>query len=172
MGSCADCSASALGHACVGGTGCGCNTSADCPVGQACNQSTKSCGTACNFNRPCNGGCCSGGMCNAGTSNTACGTFAVCFDCTNADVGHVCAAGRCGCAVAADCPAGASCNTTTHTCEAACGAGHTACNGGCCDGIRNYCTPGTADWACGSTGGGCNACGASTPHCNGGACGP
>lgn len=173
MGNCVSCAASPLGHACVGGTGCGCNTSADCPVGQACDQSTKTCGAACTANRPCNSGCCAGGSCVSGTGDTACGSGGVCADCSNSDVGHRCAAGRCGCAVAADCPTGTSCNTTTHACEAACGGGnHSGCNGGCCDAGRGYCTPGTADWACGGGGGTCAVCANATPRCNAGACGP
>ena len=72
------------------------------------------------------------------------------------------------CSIAANCPTGQSCNLTTGFCETACGASHTNCNGGCCDGSQ--CVTGDANDACGHTGGMCSACANRTPTCTSGAC--
>ena len=72
------------------------------------------------------------------------------------------------CSIAANCPTGQSCNLATGFCETACGASHTNCNGGCCDGAQ--CVGGDANAACGHTGGMCSACADRTPTCSSGAC--
>jgi hypothetical protein len=49
-----------------------CITWADCPVNQACNPTTHTCGLACDgVTSLCNQGCCSGGTCVVGTSPNA-----------------------------------------------------------------------------------------------------
>jgi hypothetical protein len=72
------------------------------------------------------------------------------------------------CSIAAHCAPGESCNTSTHECETACGAGHTNCNGGCCDGSQ--CLGGLANGACGASGGMCSVCADRTPTCSAGFC--
>jgi hypothetical protein len=129
-GACIDCSNSQLGHACVGGSVCGCAVTADCPIAQACDPQKKLCVDTCIANQPCNGGCCLNGKCTAGISNSACG------------------------AIGKDC---APCSGTKPTCEngvctAKCGGvGDGICDQGtCCS--NGACVPGTTGAACGYSG--------------------
>ncbi|MCC6808369.1 MAG: hypothetical protein IT381_13175 [Deltaproteobacteria bacterium] len=184
----ADCVTSAHGSECLGGV-CGCAASDDCPLGQACNQATHQCSSSCAGGLVCNGGCCDlTDHCVGGTGAAACGSAgALCKSCAGNSAGDECVnvgagvrdcgcvsspdcsdpkqpvcrgTGQCGCDVAADCPAGQACDTTTHTCEADCGAGR-LCNG-CCNGID--CLSGTANDQCGTTGGSCFSCQALTDN--------
>jgi hypothetical protein len=87
----------------------------------------------------------------------ACG--AACVDCTGNAAGAACVDGVCGCNVAGDCPLYQACDATTHTCTTFCEAG--GCNGGCCPlatVAAAECSTGTANGACGFTGGACVNC--------------
>jgi hypothetical protein len=166
-GLCVDCAMSNSGHVCRAPGVCGCEKTADCPKGTACNLGTHLCENKCNPNQPCNGGCCAGGACVAGDQGGACGSAgAACVDCT-ATQAKACLAGACGCNVAADCPAGQACDAMTHKCTNVCNANQ-RCNGGCC--AAGLCVAGTANSACGTAGGLCTACANGTPTCVAGAC--
>src|SRR6185295_7248447 len=65
---CSDCSASTDGHQCLGNR-CGCDVSADCPSGRACDTSTHRCTTSCGPSQRCRGGCCQAGTCAAGQAS-------------------------------------------------------------------------------------------------------
>src|SRR5215472_2050193 len=51
-----------------------CTTSANCPMGEACNPSTHQCSTSCAGGLTCHGGCCAGNMCQPGTAPNQCGS--------------------------------------------------------------------------------------------------
>lgn len=129
-GACVDCSLNKVGHACLGGTACGCSSAADCGSLQACDAVNKVCTNACDQNQACNGGCCANGLCVDGGANSACG------------------AGGLACAV---------CGGTLPTCDAGkctskCGQfGNGQCDGGsCCK--AGTCTAGTTSTSCGFSG--------------------
>jgi hypothetical protein len=114
---CTDCAAHPLGHKCLGGTTCGCNAAADCDPGKACFIAGHQCGTGCDANDPCNGGCCAGYFCATGTSQIQCGAGGgLCTDCTQSLNGYLCLSGTCGCNATSDCPPGRSCEVQIHTC--------------------------------------------------------
>ena len=96
---------------------CGCSTSADCPMYQAC-QPDHVCSNSCGATATCNGGCCNQAtsQCAQGTASAACGTNSgMCAVCAGSTQGSVCESnGSCGCSVAGNCRAGSACNTTTH----------------------------------------------------------
>ena len=182
---CTSCVNNTKGTACVvvnNVTACGCDTSADCPVGQACNPNSKTCGTACDAMTPCNGGCCNvpqgmtTGTCNAGTAVATCGSNGgLCQSCTTLFMqgkgGNQCIAGvtggTCGCNVNGDCPQGNTCSMKI--CTSTCNPNAPACNGGCCSASQgNTCQPGTAAAACGGSG----ACVDCTMSANGKVCLP
>lgn len=180
-GTCMSCSADNNGHACRASGVCGCFGAGDCPSGMACDTVNHVCTSSCNSTHPCNGGCCSAasnGTCQAGTAGNNCGsTGGLCANCANASTGKVCEAvtggGKCGCNGNGDCPGTATCNLGTHTCTTACSAAM-PCNGGCCAIMAGQttgtCVAGTANNACGSTGGVCSGCSGGTPTCNGSSC--
>jgi hypothetical protein len=168
MGLCADCTNSAMGHACRPPGVCGCNGPTDCPMGQSCNNTTHVCSAMCGGGfSACNGGCCAGNMCAGGNMPAACGTMNNCTDCTMSNMGHQCVAGACGCNTAADCPALQACDTGRHVCTNMCN-GNQACNGGCCS--NGMCVAGTQNNACGTNGAACTPCANGTPTCTAGAC--
>src|SRR5262249_9178128 len=146
-GVCLDCTNAGNGHVCVAGA-CGCNSSADCPAGKACDTNLQVCTTTCLPTQPCNGGCCSHFKCltGAGASSARGAAGNAGAACWTSMAGAVCLAvaggGGCGCNVATDCPVGQACNSTTHLCSSGCGAGASACNGGCCDPGSNQCVAG------------------------------
>jgi hypothetical protein len=146
----------------VGG-GVTCTGPADCPMGQACDTASGSCTATCSATQPCNGGCCAGATCATGTTADACALGqAVCGSCLVSSSGKAClnfgGANTCGCTNAADCPANQACNTTTHTCGAACDS-NTPCNGGCCSAASGgNCQTGTAKTVCGNNGSLCGDC--------------
>jgi hypothetical protein len=137
--------------------GAGCESSAACLVGQACDTATGQCTSACSPTQTCNGGCCNGGTCALGTAPTACGPAgATCHSCTGAAAGSECLAnGTCGCKSASDCPEHQACDTTARACTDVCSLAQ-PCNGGCCSG--GACAAGTSSIACGSTGATCASC--------------
>jgi hypothetical protein len=155
------------------GTGdAGCSAATGCAVGQACDLGNHTCTSSCSSSQPCNGTCCSAassGTCETTESQTECSAVgtAVCTTCVgNTTAGSACVisgsgpAGACGCNEPTDCPVNESCNTTTHTCTAACGPTQ-PCNTGCCadeDGGAGTCVVGTASGVCGASGGSCTSC--------------
>ncbi len=77
------------------------------------------------------GDCCVGAACVADTDPKGCGPN--CTDCSGNLNGDACVTGGiCGCTVATDCPTDRACSTSKLQCSDLCGAGFTACNGGCC----------------------------------------
>jgi hypothetical protein len=164
-GLCEACLGSPNGTVCrttLTGGSCGCNATGDCALGSACNQSQHQCTTSCNSNQPCNGGCCLNGICSPGTAVAACGAVGnACLDCSNANTGHACVAGACGCNTTDDCPDNSSCDQTTHQCGNACHA-RQPCKKGCCtDPVSGTCVTGFAAADCGSDGLVCAVCGSS-----------
>jgi hypothetical protein len=152
-----DCSQSSNGSVCVGGS-CGCNVVSDCPIGKACNTSTRLCTSSCggaSFS-VCNQGCCDGNVCASACSGSA--------------NGYVCLNGSCGCMQATDCNSVLACDTKTNLCTSFCGGpNQTPCNHGCCD-ISTGCQLGTSSTDCGPAGSFCSTCPASEPNCVGGSC--
>jgi hypothetical protein len=146
-GACTDCSGNPAGtNVCAftskGGT-CGCQTSTDCPIDNACDTKTHQCTTACTPAAGgalwCNRGCCdpNTSQCAAGSAPAACGDapagfVMICTSCAGADEGPACVASRCGCTGPADCPGrtcsggkccsakGASCTKGSQCCSGAC----------------------------------------------------
>src|SRR5437870_1490534 len=183
----ADCRASRC--SCTGGSPpCSCvfcSGAGDCPIGTACNTTTGQCESACGdaSHSICHGGCCGGGTCQPGTEASACGSAGDCAVCdaTNQS-GSACVGGHCGCdASERDCPAasgqsgGEACLLAgIDLCTTQCNQpNETPCNGGCCSAAFNgTCEPGTADTACGSTGGTCADCTSSLASCVNGTCAP
>lgn len=177
-GTCLDCSKSIDGPTCIGGGKCGCNTSADCPTGRACDTTAKKCVTACSDTQRCNGGCCgANGQCTYGTTKTACGNDGgQCNDCSGNGPGtNVCAfvnkGGVCGCSSSSDCPVNMACDTKTKQCTSTCNANQN-CNRGCCDLTTSKCEVGNQPTACGDAPTGfvgtcakCSALGSAGPVC-------
>ncbi len=150
-GACADCTNSPSGNQCVNNA-CGCNSQADCPMGNACDPNTHACSGSCANGLSCNGGCCDGQKCVAGTDNAACGTAGgACVAC--ADGTPTCTNGAC-----------------TSTCVVGMGGGNCG-NGFCCD-ANNTCQA-IGNNACGAPGAACADCAMSQAgnQCIKGACG-
>ena len=180
-GSCVSCAQNGVGTRCVSAgpqlNQCGCATAADCLTNYACGG--MACTRSCNANQPCNGGCCNQGTCSGGTSVAACGGDGLaCTSCSNDPGGAQCIRGACGCTASTDCAVGESCNLNTNKCETACGANHSVCNEGCCNGAQ--CVLGTDTIACGADGSSCTDCRqpnpgghlcTSAPSGSGGVCG-
>jgi hypothetical protein len=119
---CGTCGNVCPGSACFAGVCGGCNVASDCPLQQACDTSTHTCGSACGGANQtvCNGGCCNAGTCASGTQTAACGTSGVaCVDCSFSPNGHACQPGNgfCGCNSSSDCPVGHTCNLASHFCQ-------------------------------------------------------
>jgi len=164
-----------------------CSRAGDCPLGTACNTMTGQCESACGdaSHSICHGGCCGGGTCQPGTVASACGSGGACAVCdaTNPS-GSACVitgpmSGHCGCTSEGDCPDGQACLLAgIYICTTECNAPNvTRCNVGCCStppGPPPYgtCQPGTADTACGNTGGTCVDCTNSLASCVNGNCAP
>ena len=175
-----DCTGKACGDdGCGGSCGeCTCSGAGDCPIGMACNTTTGQCESACGDanHSICHGGCCSEGTCQPGTVESACGSGGDCAVCDAANQsGSVCVSGHCGCTSEGDCPAGRACLLAgIYMCTTACNEPNlTPCNGGCCSAaFSGTCQPGTADTACGNTGGTCVDCTSSGAMCMSGTCAP
>jgi hypothetical protein len=79
---CVDCTTSPLGNQCImlnAHQTCGCagpGNQNQCPTGNACYN--KQCGTSCDGQHPCNGGCCSGNDVASSTCVAACGAGMMC----------------------------------------------------------------------------------------------
>lgn len=112
---------------------------AACPTGLFCDTHNHVCvPPPCSATNPCAAGCCAGGVCQTGTAVSACGASGSCNDCSANAVGHACVAGgACGCNAPTDCPTSMACDSTTHTCKAAC-SDTALCNGACC--VNGACT--------------------------------
>jgi hypothetical protein len=176
---CTNCTAPLSNHACVSGV-CGCTldtdcatgstcdqkshlcttcaTDQDCPVGMACNPLSHACSTSCTST--CNGACCLKGTC--ANVDVACGP--TCTNCSVLPTQPKCmASGTCGCASAADCPVGQACSggLCGTYCEPLNGV---TCNQGCC--LKNTCTDGSAQAACGGNGRACVTCSVSQVCCD------
>jgi len=163
---------------CAPGTTMFCSGAGDCPIGTACNTTTGQCESACGdaSHSICYGGCCGDGTCQPGTVASACGSGGACAVCdaTNQS-GSACVSGHCGCTSAGDCPAGRACLLAgIYICTTECNRPNdTPCSGGCCSAAQNgTCQPGTADTACGNTGGTCVDCTSSLASCVNGTCAP
>ena len=138
-----DCAACANGKGCQKAADCvsntcklhkcvpaGCNTSDDCPMGQACNLSTHVCSTTCDGDtETCNGGCCVNATCAPGTQEGACGSGGLL--CATSCVLGACSqvpefgAGSCECGDASHCVGVA----TGHKCVGQPGSGVCGCLG-------------------------------------------
>ncbi len=119
----------------LAGGGGGCNGTADCPMGEACDLPSHSCTTACT----------PPSRATAAAATAACAIRATRRWRARSDRRPAAAAPatcghgvpdargttRCGCTTASDCLPNQACNTTTHTCGSACDM-NTPCNGGCC----------------------------------------
>ena len=158
---CDNCAVSTDGDSCMSGPSgyhCGCTSAVwDCPVGKACNPTTRQCTSDCSASSPCHGGCCSAGRCAPGTATNACGEDgSTCDSCAGCNRGTVCRAstdgGYCGCNNADDCSASAcwdhnSCaylsflgGTVCCGAEgASCGSSEDCCSGSC-SGINSVMT--------------------------------
>jgi hypothetical protein len=179
-----DCASSPAGTKCVQGV-CGCNSTGDCPPGEACNGSHQ-CTTSCIGGLVCNGGCCDGFTCQPGNSNNSCGDKgAGCAPCSGQT--PTCLGGTCtnGCGQPADgtCGTGFCCNMgqcAPNGQASACGASGQSCvdctmspDGHVCS-VAQTCTCVTTS-DCPSLSmcvlGTCStACGPLTPCSNGGCC--
>lgn len=137
-GGCCYSSPTGAGSTCVGGganNACGSGGAACFACsGLSPTCAAGACTTACGVSGDgtCGGGdCCVSNACVADTNPQGCGPN--CTDCVGTKVGSACVSGGiCGCNVAADCPPDNACLTSKHQCSNQCGAGFTACNGGCC----------------------------------------
>ncbi len=158
---CVDCGKDPAGPVCNKMAGvCGCGSSKDCPLGEACLAGV--CGTKCDANDPCNGGCCENGTCVPGTQANACGFGGTCVSCLGNLKGAGCVVGNntsaCGCNSAADCPPYQACDPSTHLCGWTCDINN-PCNGGCCSAsVNGQCEFGNMPANCGRAGGVCANC--------------
>ncbi|MSP58781.1 MAG: hypothetical protein EXR72_00285 [Myxococcales bacterium] len=158
---CVSCAGNVKGAGCVivnNLTVCGCASQADCPANLACDPAAKSCGTKCDLNNPCKGGCCQAGQCVKGNVQGACGeNGGTCGNCAGNPLGTACAltaaGGHCGCSDGSQCPMGApTCDATDKICKNACSA-NVKCPVGCCSNAAGgVCVNGTANDFCGLTG--------------------
>lgn len=180
------CDVGGTNHCQPGITNALCGTTGGACVG--CSNGTPTCAAGIcvdNCNAPgngvCSGGfCCSSlssGHCVAGLSQTSCGYSGTCMNCLvgmGPGSGFKCETFSpsgpwfCGCDTQTDCPAanpgtgmpGLACGTQAHVCQVNCNvSGATSCNGGCCSSATSgLCLVGTANNACGVSGGTCNDC--------------